>query len=133
MPQGKTPSLAEQLSSLSPEDAASLLGVLQVKADQTANKPRPVYRELADDEEALTQVVTPGSPWAQTLIVKGRNPVYSQAKACLEAKAEYDKQQAIKAAQPAAKTPQSLVAPRVPNPLLDQDNGLSQLVSGELS
>ena len=130
MPQGKTPSLAEQLSNLSPEDASAVLGALQAKAGQTANKPRAVHRELAEDEEAFTQVVTPGSPWAETLIIKGRNPMYSQAEACLAAKAEYAKQ---KAAQPAAKTPQFLVPPRVPSPLLEQDNGLSQLVSGELS
>lgn len=129
MPPSKTPSLAEQLSSLSPEDAASVLGVLHAKAGQTANRPKPVHRALAEDEEAFTQIVTPGSPYAETLIVKGRNPVYSQAKVCLEAKAEYAKQQAAKAAQPAAKTPKSLVPPRAPNPLLEQDNGLSQLVN----
>ena len=129
MPQGKNPSLAEQLSSLSPEEAASVLGVLQAKAGQTANKPRPVHRELAEDEEALTQVVTPGSPWAETFIVRGRNPIYSQSQACLEAKAEYAREQAARAAEPAAKTPKSLVPPRASNSLLKQDNGLSQLVN----
>ena len=133
MPQGKTPSLAEQLSSLSPEDAASLLGVLQAKAGQTANRPRPVHRELAEDEEAFTQVVTPGSQFAETLIMKGRNPVYSQAPACVEARAEHARQQAVKATKPPAKSRKSLVPSRAPSPLLEQDNGLSQLVSGELS
>ena len=135
MPPGKTPSLAEQLSNLSPEDAASLLGVLQTKAGQTANKPRPIDigRPLDPDEEVFSQIVTPGAQFSESLVIKGRNPIYAQTDEAITAREEYRARQLNEAAAKLRPVSNEPTLTRPASPLLQQDNGLSKLINQEQS
>ena len=101
MPQGKTPSLAEQLSSLSPEDSAALLATLQVNASHASNVPLPVDlgRPLDSDEEVYSYTVNPGARYCPSLVVKGRHPKYAQSQQGKLARAYVLRQQKAAAAQ----------------------------------
>ena len=135
MPQGKTPSLAEQLSNLAPEDAASLLGALQAKADQTANMPRPIDigRPLESDEEVFSQIVTPGARFSESIVIKGRNPIYAQTEEAARAREEYRARKLSEAAAKLGPASSEPALARPASPLLQQDNGLSQLVNQQQS
>ena len=135
MPQGKTPSLAEQLSSLSPEDSAALLATLQVNASHANNVPLPVDlgRPLDADEEVYSYVVNPGARYCPSLVVKGRHPKYAQSERGKLARAFVLKQQQAAAAQREAQMREAAAALTPATPLAIESSNQVQPVNQQLS